>query len=120
MTSSGQEDTFQDLPSHHTGQHYSMDQTSSTLKVLHLDIYSRSILGVSPPPLEEQEGLPDGWEAKRSPTATGRVFYVNHNQRRTTFERPGRAGGEGEAGPASTSMVVDLPVPLPMDGQVGS
>ena len=118
MTSSGLEDTYQDLPSHHTG--HSMTQTSSTLKVLHLHIYSRSIPGPSPPPLEEQEGLPDGWEAKRSPTATGRVFYVNHNQRRTTFERPGRGGGEGEAGPASSNMVVDLPVPLPMDSQVGS
>ena len=123
MTSSGQEDTCQHLPSHHTGLEdtfqdlpshptgHSMAETSSTLKVLYLGTYSRSIPGLSPPPLEEQAGLPEGWEAKRSPEGT--VFYVNHNQRRTTFERPGRGGGERETGPSSPNMVLDLPVSLP-------
>ena len=34
----------------------------------------------------ENNGLPDGWEERK--TSTGRVYYVNHNARCTTWQRP--------------------------------
>lgn len=38
---------------------------------------------------EESEPLPEGWEERQD--ANGRVFYVDHINRRTQWERPTRA-----------------------------
>ena len=35
---------------------------------------------------KENELLPPGWEKRRDPE--GRVYYVDHNTRRTTWQRP--------------------------------
>ncbi|XP_042242160.1 E3 ubiquitin-protein ligase SMURF1-like isoform X5 [Homarus americanus] len=36
--------------------------------------------------LSSPDDLPDGWEERRTPT--GRLYYVNHHDRTTTWERP--------------------------------
>lgn len=49
--------------------------------------------------------LPSGWEERTDPR-TGRVYYVDHNTHRTTWERPtangpvSTSGGTGEGGPS--------------------
>ena len=49
--------------------------------------------------------LPSGWEERTDPR-TGRVYYVDHNTHRTTWERPtangpvATSGGTGEGGPS--------------------
>ena len=35
---------------------------------------------------KENEPLPSGWEKRRDPE--GRVYYVDHNTRQTTWQRP--------------------------------
>ena len=54
----------------------------------------------------DEDLLPEGWEARR--TKDGKTFYVDHNTRTTTWQRP-RVAREGE-GPSE-----DLG-PLPVRG----
>jgi len=42
--------------------------------------------GGGPGPIPESEGLPEGWEARKD--GQGRVYFVNHNDRTTTWQRP--------------------------------
>ena len=45
--------------------------------------------------IEVEEALPNGWEARVD--AHGRVFYIDHNNRSTTWERPTSGSIRGQS-----------------------
>ena len=62
---------------------------------------------MAPLPEEEEDPLPEGWEARRG--IDGRAYYVNHNTRTTTWEDP-RVVKEGAGQKVLTEDLGPLPV----------
>ncbi|XP_067952073.1 E3 ubiquitin-protein ligase HECW2-like isoform X2 [Watersipora subatra] len=56
--------------------------------------------------IEVEEALPDGWEARVD--AHGRVFYIDHNNRSTTWERPTNSNKGPTAHHASLQRVPSI------------
>ena len=44
---------------------------------------------------QQNPDLPPGWEAKKTPD--GRVYYMDHNTRTTTWTKPTLPGGSGQS-----------------------
>ncbi|XP_038609525.1 NEDD4-like E3 ubiquitin-protein ligase WWP2 [Tachyglossus aculeatus] len=62
----------------------------------------------APPPLaaaQSSEALPPGWEQRELPN--GRVYYVDHNTKTTTWERPLPPGWEKRVDPRGRYYYVD-------------
>ncbi|XP_036390737.1 E3 ubiquitin-protein ligase NEDD4a isoform X1 [Megalops cyprinoides] len=68
----------------HGSRHTSLTQHSSVGICGH--VISREELPVQPMMLPVSTSLPSGWEEKRD--TKGRVYYINHNSRTTTWSRP--------------------------------
>lgn len=47
--------------------------------------------------IEVEEALPQGWEARVD--AHGRIFYIDHHNKVTTWERPTSSSRQGQATP---------------------
>ncbi|XP_060110126.1 LOW QUALITY PROTEIN: NEDD4-like E3 ubiquitin-protein ligase WWP2 [Heteronotia binoei] len=60
---------------------------------------------VSPPAVQALETLPSGWEQRELPN--GRVYYVDHNTKTTTWERPLPPGWEKRVDPRGRRYYVD-------------
>jgi len=80
--------------------------------------------GQQPPPpsyaAAEKPALPPGWEEMKDPSS-GRLFYVNHNTKTTSWERPVAAPAKPAAPPsynafAQAAAPVAAPVAAPSDG----
>ena len=86
-----------------------------TFQLVEDDRYSTTSSSLAPLPEEEDPSssggdddlLPEGWEARR--TKDGKTFYVDHNTRTTTWQRP-RVAREGVGPRVLTENLGPLPV----------